>query len=370
MIRWSWRKIRHWTSRQSGKSPERDYRPILEALENRVLMSAQLMELASTLSMHSPMAITSGPAGNNLDRPLSATGRTIIGTAGVEFSGVVASFIDSDPNPGPAGAYSATVAWGDGTSSVGLVQANGAGAFLVTGAHTYPASGSFSIAVTITDHDTSHDLGGRVAVAVSSATIGSLNSIDFLTAVPVSNLPVPASASVAQPPPTVNAPPPAPAVFLPPAVFLSLINQTEADLDDRGMGQPVVTDQNPQEPVDPTQKNPDQKKLEESESDVLESPQLDSPLGEDTLPTFDSPGIINEDTAKPNPDDIWSLPTSDLVTQGFFQALIHGDQAQPMAEEAPATEASNSLGAVIMLLAFGLRPPIVASEQRRRPDSR
>ena len=207
------------------------------------------------------------------------------------------------------------------------------------------------------------------AVGVSSATTNSLNNIDFLTAVPVSNLPVPASASVAQPPPTVNAPPLAPVVFVPPADFLSLTNRTEIDLDDRGMGQPVVTDQNLQAPVDATQKNPDQKKLEESESDVLESPQLDSPLGDDTPPTFDSPGIINEDTAKPNSDDIWSLPTSDLVNQGFFQALIHGDQAQPMAEEAPATEANHSLEAAIMLLAFGLRPPILASERRRRAGS-
>ena len=97
------------------------------------------------------------------DAPLSAAGRTIISTR--VFSGAVASFTDADP-AGALADYSATISWGDGTTSPGTVAASGS-SFSVTGSHTFAASalGPQTITVTICD------AGGSCATATSQALI-------------------------------------------------------------------------------------------------------------------------------------------------------------------------------------------------------
>jgi len=96
------------------------------------------------------------------DAPLTATATPVSATAGTAFSGPVATFTDANPG-GTVSQYSATINWGDGTTSAGTVTA-GAGNFVVNGSHTYVSPGAYQTTVTI------RDVGGATATAVGTAT--------------------------------------------------------------------------------------------------------------------------------------------------------------------------------------------------------
>jgi PKD domain-containing protein len=96
------------------------------------------------------------------DAPLSATASPLSATAGTPFNGQVATFTDADPN-GTASDYSATINWGDGTTSAGTV--TGSGPFSVGGTHIYAAPGSYQVTVSISD------VGGSAATATGSAAV-------------------------------------------------------------------------------------------------------------------------------------------------------------------------------------------------------
>ena len=100
------------------------------------------------------------------DAALTAHGKTIHSAAGVKLTKTVATFSDADPG-GFASDYSATIHWGDGTSSVGTVS----GHFTVTGTHTYASAGTRKISVTI------NDVGGSTATATGKAITGKLPAI-------------------------------------------------------------------------------------------------------------------------------------------------------------------------------------------------
>ncbi|HLJ96794.1 MAG TPA: DUF4214 domain-containing protein [Gemmataceae bacterium] len=71
---------------------------------------------------------------------LSAKGAVVAATTGQQFSGVVATFTEGNANAA-AGNFTATIDWGDGTTSTGTVTADPNGGFDVSGTHTYaPAS--------------------------------------------------------------------------------------------------------------------------------------------------------------------------------------------------------------------------------------
>jgi hypothetical protein len=83
-------------------------------------------------------------------------------TEGVSFTGAVAAFTDTDTDT--ADSYTATIDWGDGTTSSGVVSSNGArGGFVVTGTHAYADEGQNAVTVTIREAD------GRTASAVNTA---------------------------------------------------------------------------------------------------------------------------------------------------------------------------------------------------------
>jgi streptogramin lyase len=105
-----------------------------------------------------------------LDKPLSVTAQTIAPSEGASITSSVASFADADPSA-TSSSFTATIDWGDGSSSTGTITAAGSG-FTVSGSHTYSEEGSLPVTVTITDIDTSHDIGGNTATANSTATIG------------------------------------------------------------------------------------------------------------------------------------------------------------------------------------------------------
>ena len=134
-----------------------------------------------------PVGIAAGPDGNLWftesevdligravpDRPLTAAGITIRVSPGLPFSRVVATFVDGDAAALETG-FTAVIAWGDGGSSSGTVTARPGVGFEVRGDHTYAAAGSYSMTISITDIDSSHDLGGNTATASSLAIVAPL----------------------------------------------------------------------------------------------------------------------------------------------------------------------------------------------------
>jgi hypothetical protein len=106
------------------------------------------------------------------DAPLQAAGGLSNNpVAGVSFTGTVATFSDLPLSAtGTLSDYTATIAWGDGTSSLGTITADPtfAGWFDVSGTHTFTQTGFVPVAVTITD------VGGSSVVVHDTATINSL----------------------------------------------------------------------------------------------------------------------------------------------------------------------------------------------------
>ncbi len=99
---------------------------------------------------------------------LLAAGTDATATAGSSSTLTVGSFVDLAPSS-TASAFSATIDWGDGTTSAGTIDANSQGGFDISGTHTF-GIGSSNITVTITDIRTTAGLGGRTATAYSTLT--------------------------------------------------------------------------------------------------------------------------------------------------------------------------------------------------------
>jgi hypothetical protein len=90
--------------------------------------------------------------------PLSATAVNFHAIAGAPFSGTVARFTNPDPY-GTAPSYTATIDWGDGSTSAGTI--TGAGTLTVRGSHTYADAGLDAVSVQI-----SHDLSNTTTATV------------------------------------------------------------------------------------------------------------------------------------------------------------------------------------------------------------
>jgi hypothetical protein len=85
------------------------------------------------------------------DAALHATAVSVAASQGIGFSGVVATFTDDDPN-GALGDYSATISWGDGHTSPGVVSVRPGGGFNVSGSNTYTVTpGTYPLSVQIVD---------------------------------------------------------------------------------------------------------------------------------------------------------------------------------------------------------------------------
>jgi hypothetical protein len=69
---------------------------------------------------------------------------------GIPFTAVLAQFGDTDPNA-ILSDYTATIYWGDGSSSGGAITPNNTGGFDISGSHTYAAEGSYNYAVGVED---------------------------------------------------------------------------------------------------------------------------------------------------------------------------------------------------------------------------
>jgi uncharacterized repeat protein (TIGR03803 family) len=86
----------------------------------------------------------------------------ITGSENLVFSGTVATFSDANA-AAPLSDFTATISWGDGTSSAGTV--SGTGPYTVTGSHTYLEGGAYATSVAI------KDVGGSTLTVSGSAAI-------------------------------------------------------------------------------------------------------------------------------------------------------------------------------------------------------
>jgi streptogramin lyase len=150
----------------------------------RITPTGVITEFPVPTPASDPNAITAGPDGNiwfteyagnkigrlALDKGLTVTRTSITPTERSSFTGVVATFTDADPSATP-GSFTASITWGDGSTSAGTVSADARGGFDVTGTHTHAEEGKYAVAVTVTDVDTSHDIGGSTATVVRTATV-------------------------------------------------------------------------------------------------------------------------------------------------------------------------------------------------------
>lgn len=93
---------------------------------------------------------------------------TLTAAVGLSFSGTVATFADSY-TASMAKDFTATIAWGDQSSSTGTVSGSN-GAFSVAGIHTYGSAGSFSVSVTLTEKGP----GSATATANGSIAVSAL----------------------------------------------------------------------------------------------------------------------------------------------------------------------------------------------------
>jgi hypothetical protein len=102
------------------------------------------------------------------DAKLAAAASNIAPVAGQAFNGLVAQFTDGNAGAPPSD-FTATVAWGDGASSAGVVrQPGGPGTpFVVTASHTYGrAAAAVPFSVTVTDKG-----GSKISAAASAHVV-------------------------------------------------------------------------------------------------------------------------------------------------------------------------------------------------------
>jgi large repetitive protein len=101
----------------------------------------------------------------------TASASSITATEGQAFSGAVATFVDPG-STSPAAAFTATINWGDGTSTTTTTSVTGAsGNYTVAGSHTYADEGSFQVTVRIVQTATSATLTATGTAAVSDADV-------------------------------------------------------------------------------------------------------------------------------------------------------------------------------------------------------
>ncbi len=97
---------------------------------------------------------------------------------GTAFQGTLATFSDANPLAS-ASNYTATINWGDGTTStVAVVPLPSSTGFSVSGSHTYAIAGTYTVNVTITDIGGS-TVSGTLTATVTDAPLTMLNTDAF-----------------------------------------------------------------------------------------------------------------------------------------------------------------------------------------------
>jgi hypothetical protein len=105
------------------------------------------------------------------DVALSGRGKNITPSEGEPFTGFIARFTDADPRSNPGSLYTASIDWGDGTTTSGTVIPDGQGGYLVRGSHAY-AAGNFNTSITVIDHGgATTEMSGTADVVASPLSV-------------------------------------------------------------------------------------------------------------------------------------------------------------------------------------------------------
>ncbi len=114
------------------------------------------------------------------DQIIEALGANLTGVEGTAITGAtVATFTATVPYA--ASAFSASIAWGDGTTTSGIVTRAADGSYVVAATKTYDRTGSYAASVTITDTLSKRSRNATFAAAISDAPL----SPTFIALAPV-----------------------------------------------------------------------------------------------------------------------------------------------------------------------------------------
>ncbi|HEY8737019.1 MAG TPA: hypothetical protein VIO62_08255 [Candidatus Dormibacteraeota bacterium] len=113
------------------------------------------------------------------DAALSAAGspKSFTATASAATSPVVASFTDAAAAQAAVGDFTASITWGDSSTSAGTITKTATG-FDVGGSHTYASAGTKSLGITVTDEE------GQTLTVSATATVGAAPVVLPLTGQP------------------------------------------------------------------------------------------------------------------------------------------------------------------------------------------
>ena len=111
------------------------------------------------------------------DYPLTATGATLLLHEQSSSSVAVATFADADPDGGSAAEYTATIDWGDGATTPGIVIGS-SGNYQIRGSHAYADEGRHTVTTVV------QDAGGSSATASSLAIVTEATLSDGTTGTP------------------------------------------------------------------------------------------------------------------------------------------------------------------------------------------
>jgi sugar lactone lactonase YvrE len=145
---------------------------------DRVTTDGAVTQYAVPWANSAPGFITTGPDGNIwftdqgncaigevvLTQPPTATGNTVTSTPGLPFSGTVATITALEPHSSPSD-FSATIDWGNGSTSTGKIILEPTGVYAVNGSATYAQPGTYTIHVSITTNSS------RVLSASGNASV-------------------------------------------------------------------------------------------------------------------------------------------------------------------------------------------------------
>ena len=98
------------------------------------------------------------------DAALTGFGLNFTTLVGIPYSGSVGTFQDANASATPTD-FSATINWGDFTTSAGTVLSLGAGSFGINGSHTYSMWGTYTATVNV------QDFGGSTATFNDSVLV-------------------------------------------------------------------------------------------------------------------------------------------------------------------------------------------------------
>ena len=108
--------------------------------------------------------------------PITVFSKMVQYSEGTPLAGVVATFVATDPRAF-AGQFTATINWGDTSTSSGVITANGAG-FDVSATHRYDRAGTYPIVVTINDAVTGASVSTTSTAQLSLALLN-LTGVNF-----------------------------------------------------------------------------------------------------------------------------------------------------------------------------------------------